>query len=125
MTTVNAYAASEAGGKLKPFQYQLPDLGNDQVDIKVHYCGICHSDLSMLNNDWGMTQYPFVPGHEIVAEVVAVGKEVKNLKTGDRVGLGWNSGSCMHCPQCMGGSHHLCQTVESTISGAMEDLPTL
>jgi D-arabinose 1-dehydrogenase-like Zn-dependent alcohol dehydrogenase len=71
MTTVNAYAANEAGGKLKPFKYELPKLGSDQVDIKVLYCGICHSDLSMLNNEWGMSQYPFVPGHEVVSEVVA------------------------------------------------------
>ena len=51
MTTVNAYAANEAGAKLKPFKYELPNLGSDQVDIKVHYCGICHSDLSMINNE--------------------------------------------------------------------------
>ena len=107
MITVNAYATNEAGGHLKPFQYELPDLGSEQVDIKVHYCGICHSDLSMLNNEWGLTQYPFVPGHEIVGEIAAVGKEVKNLKIGDLVGLGWMSGSCMHCNQCMEGSHHL------------------
>jgi len=117
MATVNAYAAKEAGGKLNPFKYELPGLGNDQVDIKVLYCGICHSDLSMLNNEWGMTQYPFVPGHEIIGEVVNVGSEVKNIKPKDLVGLGWNSASCMHCKQCMEGSHHLCETVEGTIVG--------
>jgi uncharacterized zinc-type alcohol dehydrogenase-like protein len=117
MTTVNAYAANEAGGKLKPFKYELPELGSDQVDIKVHYCGVCRSDLSMLNNDWGMTQYPFVPGHEAVGEVVAVGNEVKSLKPGDLVGVGWNSASCMHCDQCMGGNHHLCNSLGQTIVG--------
>lgn len=117
MKKVNAFAASEAGGVLKPFTYDLPVLGNEEVDIKIHYCGICHSDLSMLNNDWGMTQYPFVPGHEIVGEIVSVGSEVKNLKEGDLVGLGWNSASCMHCEQCMEGSHHMCQTAEATIVG--------
>ncbi|MFT5166722.1 MAG: putative zinc-type alcohol dehydrogenase-like protein [Saprospiraceae bacterium] len=117
METVNAYAASEAGGKLDSFSYELPELGSDQVDIKVHYCGVCHSDLSMLNNEWGMTQYPFVPGHEVVGEVAAVGVEVKNIKPGDLVGLGWNSASCMHCNQCMDGSHHLCNSVEGTIVG--------
>ncbi len=117
MRKVNAFAASEPGGTLVPFSYNLPDIGTDQVDIKVHYCGICHSDLSMLNNDWGMTQYPFVPGHEVIGEVVSVGREVKNLQEGDIVGLGWNSGSCMHCDQCMSGSHHLCHSVQGTIVG--------
>ncbi|RXQ92993.1 NAD(P)-dependent alcohol dehydrogenase [Ancylomarina salipaludis] len=117
MKKVKAYAASEAGGQLKPFEYELAELGKDEVDIKVHYCGICHSDLSMLNNEWGMTKYPFVPGHEIVGEVAAVGENVKTLKTGDLVGLGWNSASCMHCKQCMDGSHHLCYSVEGTIVG--------
>ncbi|MGB5227359.1 MAG: NAD(P)-dependent alcohol dehydrogenase [Eudoraea sp.] len=117
MKTVKAYASNDAGGKLIPFQYELTELGTDQVDIKVHYCGICHSDLSMLNNEWGMTQYPFVPGHEIVGEVIAVGSDVKNLEPGNLVGLGWNSASCMHCKQCMDGSHHLCDTVEGTIVG--------
>ncbi|MGQ7869480.1 NADPH-dependent aldehyde reductase Ahr [Sunxiuqinia sp. sy24] len=117
MRKVNAFAANEPGGKLVPFTYELPDIGTDQVDIEVHYCGVCHSDLSMLNNDWGMTQYPFVPGHEVIGEVVSLGSEVKNVKIGDIVGLGWNSGSCMHCDQCMDGSHHLCETVEGTIMG--------
>ncbi|MCY1720582.1 NAD(P)-dependent alcohol dehydrogenase [Prolixibacteraceae bacterium Z1-6] len=117
MTTVNAYAAHEAGGKLIPFKYELPVLGRDQVDIKVHYCGICHSDLSMINNEWGMTQFPLVPGHEVIGEVIGVGTEVKNLKPKDLVGLGWNSASCMHCHQCMDGNHHLCQNLEGTIVG--------
>lgn len=117
MIKVNAYAAHEATGKLKPFQYELPEIGNEQVDIKVHYCGLCHSDLSMLNNEWGMTQFPFIPGHEVVGEVAAVGSEVKTLKPGDLVGLGWNSASCMHCNPCMEGDHHLCNTLESTIVG--------
>ncbi|MBD0851573.1 NADPH-dependent aldehyde reductase Ahr [Maribacter arenosus] len=117
MKTVQAYAAQEQGGKLIPFTYELPELGSEEVDIKIHYCGICHSDLSMLNNEWGMTQYPLVPGHEIVGEIIAVGSEVKNLEPGNLVGLGWNSASCMHCHQCMNGSHHLCNTVEGTIVG--------
>jgi uncharacterized zinc-type alcohol dehydrogenase-like protein len=117
MEKVRAYAAEEAGGELKEFQYELPEIGNEYVDIKVHYCGVCHSDLSMINNDWGMTQYPIVPGHEIVGEVMALGREVKGLKIGDKVGMGWYSESCMHCNQCMDGKQHLCGTVESTIVG--------
>jgi uncharacterized zinc-type alcohol dehydrogenase-like protein len=117
MRTVNAYAALERKGKLKPFQYELPEIGTEQVDIKVDYCGICHSDLSMVNNEWGNAQYPLVPGHEIVGKVVAAGEGVKNIKVGDKVGLGWYAGSCMHCHECMDGSHHLCATSEQTIVG--------
>lgn len=117
MLKVNAYATKTPKGKLEKFSYELPEIGTEQVDIKVHYCGICHSDLSMINNDWGTSQYPLVPGHEIVGEIVAVGSEVKNLKIGDKVGLGWFSESCMHCHECMDGSHHLCGTVEQTIVG--------
>jgi uncharacterized zinc-type alcohol dehydrogenase-like protein len=117
MSKVKAYAATEAGGVLSSFTYDQGPLGSEEVDIKVHYCGICHSDLSMLNNEWSMTQYPFVPGHEIVGEVTAIGDKVKKVKVGDRVGLGWNSASCMHCKQCMEGQHHLCYNLEMTIVG--------
>ena len=117
MTTVNAYAATEASGKLEPFTYELPELGADQVDIKVESCGICHSDLSMLNNEWGMTSYPFVPGHEIIGTVAAKGSAVSHLEIGQRVGVGWHAGSCMHCHECMSGDHNLCQTAEQTIVG--------
>ena len=87
------------------------------MDIKVLYCGICHSDISMLNNDWGTTQYPLVPGHEIIGEVIRAGSDVKGIKTGDKVGLGWFSQSCMHCPQCMSGQQHFCSQVQQTIVG--------
>ena len=117
MEKVKAYAALEAGGALKEFQYELPSIGNEEVDIKVHYCGLCHSDMSMINNDWGMSQFPLVPGHEIVGEVVNLGNQVKGLKIGDKVGMGWYSASCLHCNQCMDGKQHLCGTVESTIVG--------
>lgn len=117
MTKVNAYAAQKAGDKLQKFEYELPELGAEEVDIEVLFCGICHSDLSMLNNDWGITEYPFVPGHEIVGRVTKTGKSVTSLTVGDTVGLGWNSASCMHCTQCMSGEHHLCRELESTIVG--------
>ena len=114
---VKAYAADGPEAKLKEFNYELGDLGSEEVDIKVSYCGVCHSDLSMIKNEWGMTQYPIVPGHEIVGEVIAAGSAVKNVKVGDKVGLGWFSASCMSCPQCMGGDHHLCGNGEATIVG--------
>ena len=115
--TVNAYAALNAKGSLEPYSFELPKIGPDEVEIKIAYCGICHSDLSMLNNDWGMTEYPFVPGHEVVGTVVQKGEHVKGVAIGDWVGLGWFSSSCMHCHQCISGSHHLCKDRGETIVG--------
>lgn len=112
-----AYAAEEAGGKLKTFEYDPGALGPDHVEIDVDYCGICHSDLSMLKNHWEMTAYPFVPGHEVAGRIAAVGQNVKHLRVGQSVGLGWFSESCMTCPQCMSGDHNLCENSEHTIVG--------
>lgn len=114
---INGYAATGQKAKLIPYSYDLGEIGSEQVDIKVFYCGICHSDLSMINNDWGMTQYPIVPGHEIIGEVITIGNAVKNVRVGDKVGLGWMSASCMSCEQCMDGEHHLCSQSEATIVG--------
>ncbi|MFT6976294.1 MAG: putative zinc-type alcohol dehydrogenase-like protein, partial [Bermanella sp.] len=77
---IKAYAVMEAGGKLEPFEYDPGELDDHDVEIAVDYCGICHSDLSMINNDWGMTTYPFVPGHEVAGRISAVGKHVKSFK---------------------------------------------
>jgi uncharacterized zinc-type alcohol dehydrogenase-like protein len=117
MTTVHAYAALGQGAPLEPFEYELGEIGPDQVDIKVEYCGICHSDLAMLDNDWGMTQYPLVPGHEVVGTVQHKGEHVSGLSLGQRVGLGWFSASCMHCHTCLSGDQNLCPTAEQTIVG--------
>jgi uncharacterized zinc-type alcohol dehydrogenase-like protein len=115
--SVRAFAAKEPKGALKPFEYETGPLGDEQVEIAVSHCGVCHSDLSMLDNEWGMTKYPFVPGHEAVGTVRAVGSRVTSVKPGDRVGLGWYSKSCMGCRQCMSGDHNLCPTAEGTIVG--------
>ncbi len=117
MSKVKALAAKSAGAPLEPFEFELPELGAEEVEIDVEYCGICHSDLSMWNNDWGQTKYPFVPGHEVIGTVSQVGANAKNLKVGDRVGLGWISGSCMACKQCLSGNQNLCPNLESTIVG--------
>ncbi len=117
MSTIKAWAAQTAGGKLEPFEYDPGPLGDEEVEIAVEYCGICHSDLSLLNNDWGMTRYPFVPGHEAAGRVVAMGPNAKGVSIGQRVGVGWNSHSCMHCKQCLMGNQHLCEKLQPTLIG--------
>jgi uncharacterized zinc-type alcohol dehydrogenase-like protein len=114
---INAYAALEQGGELQPFSYDPGELGEHQVEIDVVYCGICHSDLSMINNEWGMSQFPLVPGHEVAGRIAAVGSHVSSLKVGDWVGLGWHSGYCQSCEQCSDGDHNLCAGAEGTIVG--------
>ena len=117
MSTVRAYAANAPKAALEPFEFTPGPLGDEEVEIAVDYCGICHSDLSVLHNDWGNAKYPLVPGHEAAGRVVAVGSKAKNLKVGDRVGLGWFSSSCMSCHDCLSGDHNLCVSNEDTIIG--------
>ncbi|HEY3899068.1 MAG TPA: NAD(P)-dependent alcohol dehydrogenase [Chthoniobacter sp.] len=117
MNTFHAYAASSAKGELKPFSFDPGALGAEDVEVQVTHCGLCHSDLSMLDNEWGMTNYPFVPGHEIVGKVVALGEDAKGVKIGQRVGIGWTAHSCLSCRQCLSGDQHLCAQAQATIWG--------
>lgn len=117
MTEVNAFAAMEAGGRLEPYTYSFDALGHDEVEIAVESCGICHSDMSMIDNEWGFSRYPLVPGHEVVGKVAAVGTGVKSVAVGDRVGLGWFADSCQRCRPCLSGHHNLCVKGTGTIVG--------
>lgn len=117
MSIVKAWAAMQAGDTLKPYEYELGTLAPGEVDVKVTSCGICHSDVSMIDNEWRNAQYPLVPGHEIVGTVDAVGEGVTHIKAGDTVGIGWMSGSCLSCNTCMSGSHHHCRNSQATIVG--------
>ncbi len=114
---INAYAALEAGGELKPFSYDPGALKSDQIEIEVSSCGLCHSDLSMINNDWGISQYPLVAGHEIVGTVAQMGNDVVGFELGQRVGLGWHAAFCNHCVDCKNGDHNLCSQGQGTIVG--------
>jgi uncharacterized zinc-type alcohol dehydrogenase-like protein len=115
--TFHGWASMNAKGRLEPFSYKVPDIGPEQVQIRVESCGICHSDLSMIDNDWGMTAYPLIAGHEAIGIVESVGDFAKGIKVGDRVGLGWFAGSCMSCRPCLSGRHQLCGAGEQTIVG--------
>lgn len=112
---IQAYAAFEPGGELRPFEYDPGPLGAGEVEIEVEHCGICHSDLSMLDNAWGMSCYPLVPGHEVIGRIAALGPGVAHLEPGQRVGLGWHAGYCLHCEACLSGDHNLCGQAQGTI----------
>lgn len=116
-TTVHAYAVHEPGGRLEPYEYELGPLDATDVDIDVLSCGICYSDVSMIDNDWGFSPYPMVPGHEIVGKVREVGDRVSNLTVGDHVGLGWHAAYDMTCDQCLAGDHNMCPNAQSTFIG--------
>lgn len=113
----HAYAAAEPGGRLEPFDYDPGELAADDIEIVIEHCGLCHSDLSMLNNDWGFSKFPMVPGHEAIGTIAATGSAVTHLKEGQRVGVGWQSGFCMTCHSCMSGDHNLCLSSTPTIAG--------
>jgi uncharacterized zinc-type alcohol dehydrogenase-like protein len=97
----DAYAAMRAGASLEPFQYSPNELGSMAVEITISHCDICHSDLQLIDNDWGVSAYPLVPGHEIVGIVTGIGNAVRHLRIGQRVGVGWWAASCMACEQCL------------------------
>jgi uncharacterized zinc-type alcohol dehydrogenase-like protein len=127
MKTSSAKPSSEAGyhawvtkGVNQPMALETLDpgpIGPEDVEVAVEHCGVCHSDLSVLQNDWGVSQYPAILGHEVVGRVTALGPGAKGLEIGQRVGVGWNSASCMHCRQCMSGDHNLCAQAQFTIVG--------
>ena len=114
---VVSYAARAAKGPLEPFEFEAGPLGADEVDVAVTHCGICHTDVGMVDNEWGISQYPVVAGHEAVGTVAAVGVNVDQdrLRVGQRVGVGAISGACMTCEWCMAGKHNVCANRVDTV----------
>ena len=113
---IEGLAAKTQGAKLQPYTFETASPQNYQCIIKVLACGICHSDIHMIDNDWGMSQYPLVPGHEVIGEVVEVGSMVKHIQKGDRVGVGWQRSSCLQCLDCLRGDENLCDRMEPLIA---------
>jgi alcohol/geraniol dehydrogenase (NADP+) len=114
MAQIQGFAAHAAGSELLPLRYDPGKLGAYEVEIAITHCGVCHSDLHLIANDWGISQYPFIPGHEIIGTVSALGSEVRTLEVDQRVGLGWQSNSCGQCEWCMRGQENLCASSEGT-----------
>jgi alcohol/geraniol dehydrogenase (NADP+) len=113
----HGWAATKSGQALAELTFDPGELRPEQVQVKIEFCGICHSDLSMLENDWGNSTYPLVPGHEVIGVIEKLGDQTKGLVVGDRVGLGWFSGSCLSCQPCLSGRHQLCGKSEQIIVG--------
>jgi alcohol dehydrogenase (NADP+) len=109
MNKTYAYAATNAQSKLAPFEFQRRDLRDNDVQLEVLFCGVCHSDLHQARNEWKNTTYPVVPGHEIVGRVTAVGPQVTKYKTGDLVGVGCLVDSCRTCANCNEGLEQYCE----------------
>ncbi|MBN8468512.1 NAD(P)-dependent alcohol dehydrogenase [Corallococcus exiguus] len=108
MPTANAYAATSAKSPLGPLAIQRRELGPRDVLIEIKYCGICHSDIHTVRGEWGETNYPIVPGHEIAGIVASVGAEVKKHAVGDRVGVGCMVDACGDCSSCRKGEEQHC-----------------
>ena len=117
MSEIHGLAVHAAGAHLLPYKFDPGELKASDVEIKISHCGVCHSDIYLIDNDRGMSKYPFIPGHEIVGTVVEVGDDVKNLTVGERVGVGWQADSCGICEWCRQGDEHLCAQAQPTCVG--------
>ncbi|EHA8590695.1 Cinnamyl alcohol dehydrogenase 3 [Cocos nucifera] len=119
--TVEGWAAMNSSGKITPFVFKRRENGVDDVTIKVLYCGICHTDLHHVKDDWGITMYPVVPGHEITGVITKVGSNVTNFKVGDRVGVGCLAATCLACEFCKASEENYCDKVQFTYNGIFWD----
>jgi alcohol/geraniol dehydrogenase (NADP+) len=114
MGLIKGYAVHAAGAELLPFKYDPGELQPGDVEIGVTHCGVCHTDASLVDNDLGISQYPFIPGHEIVGTIAAIGSAVEGFAEGDRVGVGWQANSCGRCEWCRKGEEYLCAQAQPT-----------
>ncbi|XP_008236557.1 PREDICTED: 8-hydroxygeraniol dehydrogenase-like isoform X1 [Prunus mume] len=115
------WAARDTSGHLSPFNFSRRATGDEDVRLKVLYCGICHSDLHSIKNEWGFSVYPMVPGHEIVGEVTEVGSKVKKVKVGDKVGVGCMVGACHACDNCNNDLENYCPKMVLTYGSVYTD----
>jgi alcohol/geraniol dehydrogenase (NADP+) len=114
MALIKGFAVHAAGAELLPYKYDPGELHQDDVEVRVTHCGICRQDAHLIDNDWGTSQYPFIPGHEIVGTIGAIGSTVKGFEVGDRVGIGWQSNSCGKCEWCLKGEENFCAQAKQT-----------
>lgn len=109
MNTIKAYGAKSSNDELVPLDIIRRDVGSSDVKIDILFCGVCHSDIHTVNNDWGGSKYPVVPGHEIIGRIVEVGDAVKSFKKDDLVGVGCMVDSCHSCSPCKADQEQFCE----------------
>jgi len=115
MTTTVAYALAAPGAGFSKCKLHLPELGPDDIEVAVSHCGVCASDLHLVDGDFeDMVSYPHVCGHEIVGAVIATGTNVREWKRGDRAGIGWQNGACLTCEHCLKGEEQHCSDAHFT-----------
>lgn len=108
MIKAKGYAVHDAKSELGPWNFERREVGRHDVQFDILFCGVCHSDLHQVRNEWGNSIYPMVPGHELVGKVVKVGSHVKKYKAGDLVGVGCMVESCRACENCKNGLEQFC-----------------
>lgn len=109
MISVQGYAAYQAQSPLAPYSFQRREVGPKEILIDIHYCGICHSDIHQVRDEWGGAVFPMVPGHEIAGIITQIGSQVSKFKVGDRVGVGCMVESCRECRSCKEGEEQYCE----------------
>jgi uncharacterized zinc-type alcohol dehydrogenase-like protein len=109
MIPVKGYAAPKAKIPLAPFKFERREVGPHDVQIEILYCGVCHSDIHQVRDEWGGSIFPMVPGHEIVGKITKVGAHVTKFKVGETAGVGCFVDSCRHCPSCLAGLEQYCE----------------
>ncbi|CAA9244143.1 MAG: Alcohol dehydrogenase [uncultured Adhaeribacter sp.] len=125
MIPAKGYAAQNATEELGPFNFDRREVGGHDVLIDISYCGVCHSDIHQVRNEWGGSMYPMVPGHEIVGRISKVGSQVQKFKEGDLAGVGCFVDSCRTCASCQEGLEQYCEVhTASTYNGLEMDMKT-
>jgi uncharacterized zinc-type alcohol dehydrogenase-like protein len=118
--TTRGYAAQAADKPLTAFEFERRTPGDRDIQIKIDFCGICHSDIHFTRNEWGITTFPCVPGHEIIGRVVKTGKDVRRFQEGQRVGVGCFVNSCRACASCNAGQENYCANGFTMTYGSMD-----
>ncbi|KAK2983371.1 hypothetical protein RJ640_020811 [Escallonia rubra] len=119
--TVSGWAAHDSSGVITPYTFKRRENGINDVTIEILYCGMCHTDIHHVKNEWGITMYPVVPGHEITGLITKVGSNVTKFKIGDKVGVGCLAASCLECEFCKDSQENYCDEIQFTYNGIFWD----